>query len=176
MLNEKLQQLRKIKGMSQENVAQVIDVSRQTISKWELGETSPELDKLVKLAKLYEVTVDYLLGNDESLIQEVTPTSNKGFANLIKEHGYKVGYLISIAAAISFITLQIFIRVLNNAFSGLLGGYESSTDLTSPFSFITTNNPVTQFAGYLSILSLIICIGSLVITFIYKKKHNKKHP
>ena len=62
-LGEKIQQLRKAKGMSQEQLADALNVSRQAISKWETDQSSPELDKIVTLSRLFSVTTDELLGN-----------------------------------------------------------------------------------------------------------------
>jgi transcriptional regulator with XRE-family HTH domain len=58
---EKLQTLRKSKGMSQENLADVIGVSRQAVSKWELGVSLPDMDKLIALSALFNVSIDYLV-------------------------------------------------------------------------------------------------------------------
>ena len=61
---EKLQKLRKEKGYSQEQLADLLDVSRQSVSKWESGTTYPEMDKLLSLCKIFDVTLDDLT-NDE---------------------------------------------------------------------------------------------------------------
>lgn len=61
---EKLQTLRKSKGMSQEQLAAQVTVSRQAISKWELGESLPDTYNVIQLSKLFGVSIDYLL-NDE---------------------------------------------------------------------------------------------------------------
>ena len=58
---EKLQNLRKEKNYTQEELADILSVSRQSISKWESDIAFPETDKLITLAKLYNCTVDYLL-------------------------------------------------------------------------------------------------------------------
>ena len=58
---EKLIQLRKARGLSQEALAEQLGVSRQAISRWELGETTPDLAKLKQLSELYGVSTDYLL-------------------------------------------------------------------------------------------------------------------
>jgi transcriptional regulator with XRE-family HTH domain len=63
--NEKLQKLRKEKGMSQENSAEMLDVSRQAISKWESGQSYPEMDKLIALSDLFGVTMDSLVKSGE---------------------------------------------------------------------------------------------------------------
>ena len=60
-LGEKLQALRRSRGMSQEQLAEQAGVSRQAVSKWELGESVPELDKVVLLSEAFGVTTDYLL-------------------------------------------------------------------------------------------------------------------
>ncbi len=59
--SEKLQSLRKIKGYLQEFLAEKCGVSRQAISKWETGIAYPEMDKLICLSKIYDVTIDYLV-------------------------------------------------------------------------------------------------------------------
>lgn len=60
-LYEKLYELRRASGMSQEELAEKLGVSRQAVSKWESGATQPELQKLIELSKLYSVSVDELL-------------------------------------------------------------------------------------------------------------------
>ncbi len=63
--NEKLQQLRKNKGLTQEELAQEIYVSRTAVSKWESGRGYPNIDSLKGLAKFFSVTVDELISPDE---------------------------------------------------------------------------------------------------------------
>ncbi len=63
--NEKLQQLRKSKGLTQEELAQAIFVSRTAVSKWESGRGYPNIDSLKELAKYFSVTVDELISPDE---------------------------------------------------------------------------------------------------------------
>lgn len=63
-LNKNIYNLRKERGFSQEYMAEKINVSRQTISNWELGETSPNPEQLLLLSKTLETSVDNLLGND----------------------------------------------------------------------------------------------------------------
>ena len=63
--NEKLQTLRKEKNITQEELAEKLDVSRQAVSKWESGQSLPEIDKIIELAKMHEVSLDYLLTNEK---------------------------------------------------------------------------------------------------------------
>ena len=67
-LHEKLQELRKQKGLTQEELAQRLYVSRTAISKWESGRGYPSIDSLKAIAKFFSVTVDELLSGDELLI------------------------------------------------------------------------------------------------------------
>lgn len=67
MLADNLIFLRNIKGLSQEQVAEVIGISRQSYSKWEQGETYPDIDKCDKLAKFYGVTLDSLVHQDDKI-------------------------------------------------------------------------------------------------------------
>lgn len=69
--NEKLLDLRKKKGWSQEELGYKLEVSRQTISKWEAGQTTPELEKLVKLSEIFEITVDELIKDDNKISNKV---------------------------------------------------------------------------------------------------------
>lgn len=62
----RLQQLRKAKGLSQEELANILGLSRQAISKWERAETSPDTDNLICLARLYNISIDKLLDTSES--------------------------------------------------------------------------------------------------------------
>lgn len=60
---EKLQSLRKQKGMSQEKLAEIIGVSRQAVAKWEVGCSYPEVDKLILLSDLFRISIDKLVKN-----------------------------------------------------------------------------------------------------------------
>ena len=62
--SEELFELRKKEGLSQEELAEKVGVSRQTISKWEMGQSTPEMEKLVNLSKLFNLSLDELVGND----------------------------------------------------------------------------------------------------------------
>ena len=61
MLSDKIMELRKRNGMSQEALAEKLDVSRQSVSKWETGESVPDLDRIIKLSEIFGVSTDYLL-------------------------------------------------------------------------------------------------------------------
>lgn len=60
-LSDRIQYLRKQKGLSQEELADKIGVSRQAVSKWENEQTTPDLEKIISMSELFEVTTDYIL-------------------------------------------------------------------------------------------------------------------
>lgn len=64
-ISEKILQLRKAKGFTQEELAEKLNVSRQSVSKWESGQSVPELEKLVTLCEVFQVSADYLLKPSE---------------------------------------------------------------------------------------------------------------
>ncbi|MBS5112615.1 MAG: helix-turn-helix transcriptional regulator [Coprobacillus cateniformis] len=68
MLGENLMKLRKKQGLSQQAVADLLNVSRQTISNWELNQGAPTIDKAKELAKLYHVSLDDLTENEVEVV------------------------------------------------------------------------------------------------------------
>lgn len=69
-LSKKIYELRKANNLSQEQLAERISVSRQSISKWEAGETIPEIERIIELSKIFNVSTDYLLLS--SVVEDLT--------------------------------------------------------------------------------------------------------
>lgn len=82
--NEKIQELRKQKGLTQEELAEALYVSRTAISKWESGRGYPNIDSLKTIAKFFGVTVDDLLSGEEllTIAEEDTKQKEKYFRDL----------------------------------------------------------------------------------------------
>jgi len=86
-LSDKLIELRKTKGWSQEDFAEKLDVSRQAISRWENGTALPDAQNILQISKLFGVSADYLLNDDyereldyssmETTVEEATPALPK---------------------------------------------------------------------------------------------------
>lgn len=74
--SEKIMNLRKEKGWSQEEFAQKINVTRQTVSKWELDQTVPDMNKLIEISKLFEISLDELVNNIETSNSATTYTES----------------------------------------------------------------------------------------------------
>ncbi len=86
-LGAKLQTLRKQAGMSQETLAGQLGVSRQAVSRWELDISLPETENIIKLAKIFNVSFDYLLGDGEQHINQNSTA---------KERIYNTTYVLNI--------------------------------------------------------------------------------
>lgn len=98
-LSEKLYQLRRRQGLSQEQAAEQLGVSRQAISKWESGQSTPDPDKLAALSRFYHVTTDYLLLEDvpaEPPAQQPAPPPEQ-------RRGAAVGLLLCAAGAVGLL-------------------------------------------------------------------------
>ena len=73
---DRIQRLRKMKGISQEELAEKMGVSRQAVSKWESEQSIPDLDKIIVMSEYFEVTTDYILKGVETPSQK---RDNKSF-------------------------------------------------------------------------------------------------
>ena len=97
MLSEKLYKLRKNSGLSQEQLAEQLKVSRQAISKWESGTAVPESEKLINISNYFGVSVDYLLKDDEEDKAKATVSVMEEKPRMI------AGIIICIAGIISMV-------------------------------------------------------------------------
>ena len=110
-LGETLLKLRKQKGLSQEEVADKLNVTRQTISKWETNQSMPDFDKIVPICKLYDVSSDELLtGSKKTITSEIGNQNNLDKTNK-KKHalGISLGVLIYF---ISVVWIMVTIPVM----------------------------------------------------------------
>lgn len=126
--NNRLYQLRKQRGFSQEELASRLNVSRQTVSKWEIGDSTPDMEKLVAMSELFDVSLDSLvMGKEEQPQTAAAPKSD--FVSTIhekvltKENKKKAKSALKIAGiiagavvAVDFITMVIYFAI-----SGLPG-------------------------------------------------------
>lgn len=90
-LGERIQRGRKEAGLSQEELAELLGVSRQAVSKWENDSGYPEMEKMIRLSQIYQVSLDYLVGNEHGLSDEGPETK---------------GWYISHELAENFLTFQ----------------------------------------------------------------------
>lgn len=102
-IGKKILELRKKNNLSQENLAEKIGVARQTISKWELGETNPDLKQTKKLANIFNISLDELVNNK---LKEI-PTTQVNSYKTKHKNWIKIIKLIGITLIIILITFFI---------------------------------------------------------------------
>ena len=111
-LGENLYNLRKKKNLSQEEVAEKLNVTRQTISKWETGESKPDFDKIVPICNLFEITTEELLSGKqaekkENIKETISNTNNKEKQEITRKRAILLStgiflYFLSVVSIIVF--------------------------------------------------------------------------
>lgn len=104
-IGRKLKEARTASGLSQENVAEKINVSRQTISNWETEKTYPDIVSVIKLSDLYSISLDDLLKGDPKMTEHLEESTNvvKSSKKLIS------AIILNIVLIALLITLSAFI-------------------------------------------------------------------
>lgn len=134
-IHEKIFNQRKLKGMSQEELAEKVGVSRQAVSKWETGEAQPEITKLKALADVFGVTIDFLLDDSKSTFTaapEAKPdaidrmlsyfeTLPEKMAPFLKRYGWLGGILLIISGIYRVVSIFSSIFVLGDMPSSVTG-------------------------------------------------------
>lgn len=132
-LGERLQQLRQRSGLSQEEVAQKLFLTRQSVSKWENGQAEPGVKNLKALARLYGVTVDALVGTEELPKEEKSPVPSDGiYLRLLKLRlaALAVVVLCMIVSDKFYTELQLLSGCLSPGAAAMLLGYWVRNKLT----------------------------------------------
>ena len=127
-LSDKIVGLRKSNGMSQEDLAEKLDVSRQAISRWESGAAMPDANNILQLSKLFGVTTDYLLNDDYQSDNDLPKVKEVQNDNL----GQIMIYLVTLEVMIllmqfmtTFILQNVFFAFLSFLpFVAAIGGFE----------------------------------------------------
>lgn len=124
--NEQLYRYRKAKGLSQEELAGKINVSRQTVSKWELGDSAPDMEKLINLAEIFGVSLDELVNgnkfedNDKEKEEMKVPQADNGRQKIMLTEENKVKgkrllkcmiIVFGILLALDFISFLVYIML-----------------------------------------------------------------
>lgn len=169
-LSEKIIALRKKQGWSQEELAGRLEISRQSISKWESGASTPELDKIVRLSELFGVTADYLLkeGVEEEVAtagnaqQEEKPTMRKVSSQEAQE------FLTLNKASAPKIAFGVFLCVLSPITMILLAGLADEAGLF-PESIIIIGVVVLLILVAIAV-AIFIMVGMPLEKFEYLEK------
>ena len=131
---EKLTNLRKQKGLSQEELGEKLDVTRQTISKWELGQTSPDTAKLTEIANFFEVGVNELTNEEEIKLEgdaiKNTEEKKKTPAGIII---LIIVLVVALLGVVYFITTSIINGITNGAKKVVDSGVEMQKKAAGTF-------------------------------------------
>ena len=174
---EKLQKLRKERGWTQEQLATQISISRQALSKWELGTAVPDTENVVQISKLLQVSTDYLLydeyESDDDLL--AVRVSNQKICN---HYHNKIRIIVGICISGVSLLAMLIIGILSSVFQAVYiepirdtKGVRATTGL---IGFLRLHN-----LEWLFILLIIMLLGGLVTIFYPKfqsllKKFRKK--
>ena len=104
---DRIQHLRKMKGISQEELADRLGVSRQAISKWESEQSSPDIEKVIIMSEFFEVTTDYLLKGIEPVPDKTAVIMQKPDAGIFTIVGTAINIMGVIVAAMVWYEEQI---------------------------------------------------------------------
>ena len=93
---DRIQHLRKSKGISQEELADKVGVSRQAVSKWESEQSTPDIEKVILLSDFFDVTTDYLLKGIEPVSENITKKSDARIFSLVGSVFNFIGLVVAI--------------------------------------------------------------------------------
>ena len=110
-LGQRIHELRTAAGLSQEQLAERLNVSRQAVSRWERDETMPETEKVVALADIFGVTTDYLLRNQPSPAPEKKPARDwmERLGYLVRTKGYLLGWVLVAWGVLDLVRLMVIV-------------------------------------------------------------------
>ena len=199
-LGEKLAELRQKSGLSQDRVAELLGVSRQAVSKWERDEAKPDLDNIVNLSNIYNVTTDYLLKEKQEKIHEekkentYTYKSSSIFEDIlrfVKEKWYWLGYGVLIWGVVD-IAQAMIVNIMWKSFAGNIMGYDQfgiSADVTTSVSanldnvvgseqildpFMGTFMDASSYALWLPILTGLLKVIVGIAVVIYGRRYVRR--
>ncbi len=169
-LNEKIAQLRKAESLSQEALAEKINVSRQAVSRWESGTAMPDASNILQLSKLFRVSADYLLNDeyekaDNAAAFKETKSQGKELAVKI------IGICVAVLGLIGNLTIYIvsrFIRVPVPYIYYVDGvkWYRWGTLTGYSYKYFVQRHSLE----FLTVLFWILAIAGIVAVFVPKEK------
>lgn len=119
---EKIQRLRRERGLSQDQLAEMLNVSRQAVSKWERDEAVPETEKVLRISELFSVSIDSLL-KDQPQPEQESPPPQSDFSTkagrLFRTKGYYLGYVL-LAWGVLDLVRFLLVRAAWSSMSGFV--------------------------------------------------------
>ncbi len=192
-LHEKIYYCRKKAGYSQEEMAERLGVSRQAVSKWETGEAVPELAKFTAIAKLFNVTTDWLLCDDDNepetaeserhenaprVADEISDGVMSTISKLWRAYGWLIGIIMMIGGAGMFLVATVgmvaFVnmgKTAENMFGMFDGGfgYGGYTDVVGGMTSTVSGVPAVGM-----VIGALIFVAGLVFFILHRRKYGRK--
>jgi transcriptional regulator with XRE-family HTH domain len=171
-LGERLYNFRRKKGLSQEDVAAKLNVTRQTVSKWETDQTLPDLDKIESICELFEISTDELLKGKKEEIVTIDNTENKKKKALVISGSvflYFLGIIWIILSAELFnindgLIVSIFMLICGVATINIIYYFVSNSNLKKEKKVIG-NKKLNRIVEIVTILFVIIYLLVSFLTF-----------
>jgi len=110
-LGKKILELRKKENLSQEQLAEKMNVTRQTISKWELNETTPDIKQAKELSRLFKISLDELTENDITTLVMQKVSNTEKLAGLVLKVSKWLGVCFLVTLVIDIISFIIFMFI-----------------------------------------------------------------
>ncbi len=171
-LAEKIIVLRKKYGWSQEQLAEKLDISRQSVSKWESGMSIPDLDKIIKMSDLFEVSCDYLLKDslDEELLSEANSIRENDTITKNISNDEATTYLDTVKGVSGKIALGVMLCILSPIPLILLAGISECTRKGTSMPLISED-----MAGGFGVATLLVMIVIAVSILIFNSMKVSKY-
>lgn len=181
-LGEKLLKLRKKKGLSQEEVADILHVTRQTISKWETDQSMPDFDKVVPICNLYEISTEELFHDEVSTPREVEEVSIEN-TTTYQNYNHKKALFTTVAVMLyilSVVVIIFFSTVLRSPIVGVCVFFIVIAVATGLLIYIEMMKPFTNekkkekvltredrlYKRITSVLALFVLAIYLIVSFL----------
>lgn len=167
---ERILYCRKKAMLSQEELASKLGVSRQAVSKWETGESIPDMNNLAALAEIFDVSLDWLIKGDEEKKEETREKAPfeerlpKFLGNMVKRFGWLAGVRMAIGGVMFFLVGLIANIGVNTMYPGI-GGFDDPF-----FRDVVENNPMTTMSYFMMGLGAVLAVGGVVLAVLLKKK------
>ena len=146
-LGKQIYELRKKANLSQEQLAEKVGVSRQTISKWELGETAPDIKQAQILSQIFNVSLDELTGNDTKEVIYEKVSNTEKLAGLIIKVIKIWGIIILACVVIAVVCIILFGNVREEGFAENNVEKATFTEVVGEETYIITISSDGYFEG-----------------------------
>lgn len=165
----KIKQLRKLSGMTQEQLAEKLNVSRQTISKWETGGIVPDVSSVVKICTMFHVSLDDLLLEEDGGTTEVNATIT--LEDLVKINRHNRKMMLLLMGGLLFLMVSILTA------SHILALYSTTNSVEYMiYRYVVTGEYTHAPVNYMRLLVPVAGLGGVgaVLCLVYMVKNKKE--